>query len=565
MAASAPIEGTAPAAPRKKRKKRGKKPPPRLSIRLLLAAFSLLFTLLTLEVMTRLLVPPPAPTALRKGVYVNMLAKVNGFESGVSVAGVELEEAKRPGEVRVAVFGESTVQGTPWGGFGSPVAMLYDQLHDTMPDKDITVLNMGRGAGYTIDAYYFLVSILRFAPDYVVFFQGANDTFNIEREMCMPSEHPLVHRAWRFGVEHSRFLWSVRALGPALIKPLKYERTGGALISDTGDRCDGIAGFKAWTDLLVETAQRAGAKVIVTTAVSNPLRWPEKGQYNRDRPLAFDQQDEPYRRLLACVLDAGSPSKPGCDIAAAFEEQNQPPVADEDDDVKSWFRCRFSQRCGSRRYSFVGPDLEAARFPPILWLLPRVDISLRSAQEHGARGIDFNAYLANHMKRGLRPLVFVDEMHMTLPGLWELSWRWTIEIANLMDGRALPEAAPPFDEGRYLPRITRRQSLPCIYLSTVPIFLRTNMPLVGAVQLRLAVEAEAGKPKTRPGLMAELVSGWLRRKIGVEPGLSPELAAGLDGVDIEQFAAEIAQHADCSTVGGAFLDSVVPRGGAAAP
>jgi hypothetical protein len=520
-----------------------------------LATSSFLFTVFALEIVTRLVVPAPAPVLLRDGIYVSNLGKVNGFDTRTHYVGRPLEAKKRPGEIRIAVFGESTVQGSPWESFGSPVTMLYDHLHEAMPDRDITVLNMGRGAGYTIDAYYFLVTLRRFAPDFVVFYQGANDMYDTDAEMCFPASHPYLHAAWRALVERSRLLWTVRAEGPAAFLRATRGPNAGRwqpqAQARATDRCDPEAGFRAWTEVLVETAKGMGAKVIVTTPSSNPLRWAElHGQYGRDGPLNIDEQDPHYRRMLECVLT------PGCDIAAAWKADGSL------DPIGSLF-CLFERGCDTKRSVLLRRNETGQAYPPIVWLLPRVRISLEVAAAHGARSIDFHGYLEKNLERGLRPMVFVDEMHLTLEGLWLLSWFWTQQIANLLDGRTLDPLPPPLDRQRYLTPVMKDLSRgePCIYLRTVPIFLRGNMPLVAAVQLRMALEADRADAghlaSTRAGLAAQVLAGWIRSKLGVDPAVPKELSPLFDDVNVQRLSNELSEHPDCSTAGGPRLEALV--------
>ena len=101
------------------------------------------------ELSTRLLVAPPAPILLRDGIYVSQLPLVSGRDTVAWLSGGDhppLSTAKRDGEIRIFVFGESSVQGSPWEYPGSPPTMLYDQLHSRFPGRDLTVVNMGRGA-----------------------------------------------------------------------------------------------------------------------------------------------------------------------------------------------------------------------------------------------------------------------------------------------------------------------------------------------------------------------------------------------------------------------------------
>ena len=497
--------------------------PPRRALwkRLLLACFSLVFTGLLLEGATRLFVTPPSPVLLRDGIYVGQLAKVNGRNTVLRTEGARLSEKKRPGEIRIFVFGESSIQGEPWGYLGSPPTMLHDQLKAIAPGKDITVVNMGRGAGYMIDSYYFLAGMKRFAPDYVVIYQGGNDAYRTDREMCMPATHPTLYAGWRFLVEHSRLLWTVRAEGPAWFVRIKHARQEPA--HDSPDLCDEQRAFQGWADLLIETGQSMGAQVIVTTPVQNPLRWAENGDASGalDLPLKPRDKDAHYQHLLTCLLTDG------CDIAAAWTEEQT-----------------------------------TNRYRPDYWVKPRGQILMNSAAAHGATAIDFFSQLEKNEIGGLLHPLFADEVHLSLSGYWLLSWQWAARIGQQLEGHSFPADPPPIDSERYLNEITRHVSAgrACILLKYADLYLRTNMPLIAGTLLRNAVALESPAPgaipSSRAGLEAALLVGWLRQQMGMDTGLPPSLASHLNEVDIPRLAVEIREHPDCSTVGGALLSAM---------
>lgn len=346
------------------------------------ALVSVAATLVVLELVVRSSGAPAAPAQLRDGLYVSQLPLLTGRETTQGQLGAALPTAKRPGEIRVFVFGESSVQGLPWGYGASPVAMLRDQLHALAPAQDLTVVNMGRSASAAMDAYYHLASIAPYAPDFVVFYQGSNDFFDGDAERCAPLLHPELHRAWRWVVERSRLFWAARALGPRLRGG--PGRAGGQQAAPVfgrdaqpGDRCDAAQAFAAWTDILVMTAQRLGARVIVTTPVENPLCWPD--EITSSAPV----EGEPYRRLLACVLTDG------CDVVATWKAVRDTPDF-------TWDRLRPRRRAWA--------DTAAAR---------------------GARLVDFADHVARDADEGLRPPLFVEEVHLSMEGYWRLSWLWT--------------------------------------------------------------------------------------------------------------------------------------------
>ena len=121
-----------------------------------LAASSLALTLLVLELVARLTMPGHAPVLLRDGIYLNALPLATGVAPS-SLAelpeGDPLPEDKRPGELRIFVFGESSVEGVPLGARASAPTMFHDLLVDVYPDRDITVVdsrNVSMGQGLMV-------------------------------------------------------------------------------------------------------------------------------------------------------------------------------------------------------------------------------------------------------------------------------------------------------------------------------------------------------------------------------------------------------------------------------
>jgi hypothetical protein len=484
--------------------------------KLSLSAVSLLLTVLLLEAATRLFVAAPAPVRLREGIYVNQLAMVNGRDTVHTVEGPALPEQKRNGEKRVFVFGESSIEGAPWAYSGSPPTMLYDQLRESLPAQDLTVVNMGRSASMTRDAYYFLVTIERYRPDFIVFYQGMNDEFHTDAEACLPATHPRLHGAWRWLVERSRFLWTVRALGPpayARWRHVRYEPGP----EPPAPSCDERRAFRAWVDALVGTARRMGAQVLVTTVVENPLRYYEANTpWGASQPLDLPGRDAAYRRLLSCVLT------PGCDLAAAFA----------------------SEQARSLHVDEQAEERSAA------WRA--------SAAARGAHTVDLRAYLDDHTAGGFKPPIFAEDVHLLLEGYWRLAWLWSDAIRALLEGRAPSAAAlpepPALDRARYLSEITRdnRRSPACILLLCADVYLRRGNALVGASLLESALAYDPERT-SRASAQAELVAASLRRDLGLDPALPPALAAALDRVDLPRMAAELREHDDCSTVGASTL------------
>jgi hypothetical protein len=489
-----------------------------LWIRLLLAAASVMLTALVLEGATRLLVPPPAPVWLRGGVYVSQLPLVTGRDTVERVEGRPLPEEKRPGEIRVFVFGESSVAGNPWGYAGSPATMLHDQLVATWPGRDVTIVNMGRSAGTTMDSYYFLASIARFSPDFIVFYQGGNDFFNIDRERCMPARHPWLHAMYRGLVERSRFLWTARAIGPSLLAERLPPRGEKAGRGDVAGFCDPREGFQAWTDVLVTTAKRTGAQVFVTTSVQNPLSAHEDPvPWGVERATGLAGRSESYRRILACLLEDG------CDVVEALRREQ----ADE-------------QTHGA-------------------WVRSRGEAWQRSAAEAGVPAVDFAAYLDQHAAGGLRPALFVEDMHLSLEGYWWLSWLWARQLDAMIGGGSFDATTaglpPAFPAARYLDAVAGGSPavMACTLLHAADAYVRRNRLLVAATLLRSAValdvDAPGGVAASQAGRAAQLFLGAMRRDLGMDPALPPAQRDDLGSRSLDDLGRLLRDQPSCTSAG----------------
>jgi hypothetical protein len=499
-----------------------------LAKRVLTSIVSVLVVSLVAEIAVRLLTDPPAPLLLRDGIYVSQLGLVNGRDTVARLPAGDhpaLAEAKRAGEIRVFVFGESSVQGSPWEYYGSPPSMLHDQLRERFPDKTITVVNMGRGAAMTIDAYYFLVSIARFSPDYVVFYMGGNDEYDASPEMCLPASLPRIYAGWRWLVEHSRALWSARALAPlelARRRGISKGRRGGGK-ERPRTPCDPDEGFRAWSDVLVSTAQAMGARVIVTTLVQNPLHWlgGRADPGSSDGALRVAEKPESYRNLLRCLL------QDDCDAARAAETELE--------------------------HTDLRQNLEAYA------IATRSETWREVAARRSAWIVDLAGYVRDHVRPGAFPPFFIEERHLSLAGYWTVASLWS---ASLEQG-TLPPPPPPFDERRYLSAVVANghRDASCIMLGCVALSLRAGDLLVTAPLLKAAIAFDApasgAVAATRAGIVAQLLQGRLRSEVGVDPKLPAALAPLLDRVDTALLVRELQAQRDCSTAGTGLVEPLL--------
>ncbi|MFA6318461.1 MAG: SGNH/GDSL hydrolase family protein [Elusimicrobiota bacterium] len=371
--------------------------------KLALSLASILLASAGVEVFHRVFLPLPMPYRLREGLYLNALPLVNGLpgdDPSLGPDAVRLKVGKPDNEVRVAVFGESSVWGWPWGPAASAPAMLEEKLRSAPGRTRHVVINMGRAGSFTMDAYYYLLAARAYRPDIVILYLGSNDRYDSASELCWPVQAPRFHRAWRFLVERSAFLARSRVLWPQALlrvagrKRLRQGPPGPAL-------CDPAAASQAWTDILAEAAARTGAAVIITSPIQSDLTRlaPDHGAAGVERSLA------------ACRFDRG---------------------------------CDFRRRLAGALKARLGP---AGSLPGGIG--PMQAAWKRSAARTGAAFIDFDSFLRGGSARTalMHPHV-IDEVHLSLEAGWLLPGLWHARITGGASGGA-PRPMGPEEFSRF--------------------------------------------------------------------------------------------------------------------
>jgi lysophospholipase L1-like esterase len=491
--------------------------------KLTLSLCAFLGTAGALECAARAWLRLPAPVLLRDHIYLNPLPLVNGRPTdrgGTSLKGPPLGVKKERGEVRIFVFGESSVEGMPWGPPLSAPTFLFDRLDGKSGDARMTIVNMGRASSFTMDTYYYLISIREYRPDFVIFYLGTNDRYDVEPELCLPANHPHVYSAWRWLVERSRLLSFLRIMGPEKLSwrtsPAKFSRPG-------RHGCNDDDAFQRWTDILVETAAATGARVIVTSPIKNSLAQLEDhnsaGKAALSQEDFFAQLDPDYRSLLRCFLS------PRCDSAGALREQlRRHPRARWQPDYRPWLDCLLRPRCDlvatlleSLRpgHAFLAWRLGQPEGSDETWLDSLRDSWRRSASRHGAEFIDFGRFLKEATPGGFLGFPYViDEVHLSPEGYWLLAGLWQARIARLLPGAQPPasRSAAGLDLAKY------RKALPLsiddILVNHGVSYLQRKMPLIACPMLKLAADKYHNKK-------AAGILHWLRHKAGLRPTQAP--------------------------------------------
>lgn len=412
-----------------------------LRSRLLLALAVVPALFLLLELVFRLVWGAWAPTRLGPGYFRENLELVSGFSRGThrpSEIGIQpLETEKQEGEIRIFVFGESSVEGVPWGTFGSFPWMLHELLAERYPDRLFTVVNMGKASAMSMDLHYYLMYAKRYQPDFIVFYSGMNDEFNQDPEMCRLVLHPHLYGVWSWMTEHSAFFWSLRAMGPGWLAGITGEPEPGMEMGEPRkDLCPRKEAFSRWTGTLVQQALEQGARVLIATPVLSPMYELEaKNLMEGGAPIAFlKTREQKYRQLLLCTSDLS------CDYREEYRKVLDKEFGEQSTSrsIPDRFKSANTDEDPGTKY---GENTEY-----------KIDAWKRAAKEHGAVLIDFHEILSRSSPGGwIGPDAIVDEIHLTPRAnllLAELIARELADLLQLPAAAATPWSQLP--EGAYL-------------------------------------------------------------------------------------------------------------------
>lgn len=470
-------------------------PPTKTGKRLLLKRLLLTFASLALvwsllEVTALFLTPDPSPFWLRDGIFFNSMPLVTGHSRfGVVPQGTEarLPKEKRPGEIRIAVFGESSIEGVPYDHWASPPTMLYDELHRNFPDKDFTVINMGRTGSVAANTWYHLLKIRDYQLDVVVFYLGANDESSMGGEPCWAGEYPLAHSVWRSFVSVSPLLRYLRIYLPQFVWANQKAP------SDSSCR---IMSFPVWADQLIELAKETAPVVLVTSPVTSAYTALEDP--TNSRTVAESVSIPVYRDLLRCRL------QPSCDPSAASSSQVGTTAATNES------------------------GLDGRVF--LTWAFPlhvKAGVWREAAARHSVLFVDLLEAMAQRSPGGyvgLSPDQFSDEIHLSLRGYLYLARMWVEalrpQFSNEPPRVALfptPEEAAPYG-------FAVRSSPYSMLLN----YVRRGWLITVIGGFEIVADYQLGGVR-RP--LAELIMGWARQQVGLPHGLPADLAPLLPGFD----------------------------------
>ncbi len=389
----------------------------KLSARIALVCVAFLILPLLFEGILRIL-PDRTPIQLRDGIYVTRIPLVSSLAHDRPASRgpeIPLPRQKAPGELRIFVYGESSVAGAPFGPEASGSVMLYDLLAPVLTDRKLTVVNMGVSASNLLDTLYYLIASARFAPDIVIFYQGNNEEYVAAGERCVPVAHPVAYSLWRSAVRSSRLLWTLRVFGTRLSRgATAFGKGDGRLMDPPPPDCAWEAAFATWTDIVLDEAQRMGTRPLVLTPVRSPIAMVEfDGLFDaegRGFNGRLDQFPDDYRAAVRCILDTT------CDLFEPLER-----LASREIRHPRQVGALFGGLGHFDGDTFIPAREHTTFLEHYHWFHDTTRALWKAAADHhGARYADFSSAMEDFSGGLLLPPNLVDEVHLSIEG----SWRW---------------------------------------------------------------------------------------------------------------------------------------------
>lgn len=181
--------------------------------------------------------------------------------------------AKKPDELRVFLYGESTMEGFPLSKYGF-ASQFNLQLHHIFSDRrDIQVVNLGRSGYDSTMIRYMVISTLSSNPDLIVIYTGHNE--------FVFSELDIIgwHKATQFWRDNSAFFRILISISR------KRETTSNPLYKQLDPKgipfrlIEPYYKLKLWIfknnmQAMVNLAKARGIPVVLFTAASNLSDWP---------------------------------------------------------------------------------------------------------------------------------------------------------------------------------------------------------------------------------------------------------------------------------------------------
>lgn len=194
--------------------------------------------------------------------------------------------AEKPkGTIRLLVAGESTAAGFPYGRFGSPAALLHQQLKQQYPDQQIEVISTAMAAINSYTVLDIMPELLAIKPDAILVYLGHNEYVGLlgvgSQFQASPNRQLTL---WWLQLKQLRLYQLVQQLLQAVMptpqqnaKANSGQTTMAQMASQSGIPLGStayLAGIEQFRDNLTditELARDAGVPLVLTTLVSNEL------------------------------------------------------------------------------------------------------------------------------------------------------------------------------------------------------------------------------------------------------------------------------------------------------
>ncbi len=188
---------------------------------------------------------------------------------------------KPQGTIRIVVAGESTAAGFPYGRFGSPSALLQEQLKHQYPDEKIEVISVAMAAINSYAVRDLLPEILAIEPDAVLLYVGHNEyvgLLGVGSRFAL-SDNRNITLAWLW----LRRLALYQVLEALLTDeaPAQTSKTAMAQVAKTqgigyqsAEFQQGLLQFQQNLEDIYQLSSAQGVKLVVSSLVSNDVDLP---------------------------------------------------------------------------------------------------------------------------------------------------------------------------------------------------------------------------------------------------------------------------------------------------
>jgi len=183
--------------------------------------------------------------------------------------------------LRLLVAGESTAAGFPYGRFGSPAALLHQQLKQQYPDQQIEVISTAMAAINSYTVLDMMPELLAAKPDAILLYLGHNEYVGLlgvgSQFQASPNRQLTL---WWLQLKQLRLYQLVQQVLQGVVPAPERagsQTTMAQMASQSGIALDSpayVAGVEQFRDNLADISQLArdaGVPLLLTTLVSNEL------------------------------------------------------------------------------------------------------------------------------------------------------------------------------------------------------------------------------------------------------------------------------------------------------